>query len=230
MQYSYKHFIRFSMISFLFYVLGLTLPIYLGCSLLNNTFEIMKWGTYSKTGFIIWVWVCLYNLYKPLYEFLTSYIKAKQEEEKSSKSIIYKQTGEETENEKMRTIKFRGFSNCLFQNKWVYGYLSDEDKIRGIDLLDCRVNYKSVGQFTGLYDKNGKEIYEGDILAHDNGDYSLIVYREECMAFCRIDANDVGNTNGYYNLHEEAWRLCLKHAKVVGNQYENPELLNYSEN
>ena len=100
MEYSYKHFIRLSIISFLFYVLGLTLPIYLGCSLLNNTFEIMNWGTYSKIGFIIWVWVCLYNLYKPLYEFLTSYIKAKQEEEKSSKSLIYKQIAEETKNNK----------------------------------------------------------------------------------------------------------------------------------
>lgn len=229
MEYSYKHFIRHSIISFLFYLLCLTFPIYLGCSLLNNTFEIMKWGTYSKIGFIIWVWACLYRLYKPLYEFLTSYIKAKQEEEKSSKSIIYKQTGEETENEKMRTIKFRGFSNCLFQNKWVYGFLSDEDKIRGTDLLDCRVNYKSVGQFTGLYDKNGKEIYEGDILFHDYGDYSLIVYREECMAFCRVDVKDVGNINGYFNLREDAWRLCLQRAKVIGNQYENPELLSYKE-
>ena len=62
MQYSYKYFIRFSIISFLFYVLGLTLPIYLGCSLLNNTFEIMKWGTYSKIGFIIWVSVCCKSL------------------------------------------------------------------------------------------------------------------------------------------------------------------------
>ena len=227
MQYSYKHFIRLSIISFLFYVLGLTLPVYLGCSLLNDTFKIMKWGTYSKIGFIIWVLVCLYNLYKPLYEFLTSYIKAKQEEEKSSKSLIYKQIAEE--NEKMRTIKFRGFSNCLFQDRWVYGYLSDEDKIRGTDLLDCRVNYKSVGQFTGLYDKNGKEIYEGDILLHDYGNYSLIEYREECMAFCRVDANNVGNINGYYNLREDAWRSCLQRARVIGNQYENPELLSYKE-
>ena len=73
-----------------------------------------------------------------------------------------------------------------------------------------------------------REIYEGDILAHDYGDYSLIVYREECMAFCRIDAKNVGNINGYYNLHEEAWRSCLQRAKVIGNQYENPELLNYN--
>lgn len=38
----------------------------------------------------------------------------------------------------------------------------------------------------------------------------------------------VGNINGYYNLHEEAWRSCLQRARVIGNQYENPELLNYN--
>lgn len=130
----------------------------------------------------------------------------------------------------MRTIKFRGFTDCLVQDKWVYGLLSEENKIRKTtNLIDYEVDKASVGQFTGLYDKNGTEIYEGDILAHDYGDYSLIVYREECMAFCRIDAKDVGNINGYYNLHEDAWRSCLQRAKVIGNQYENPELLNYKE-
>ena len=130
----------------------------------------------------------------------------------------------------MRTIKFRGFTDCLVQDKWVYGFLSEENKIRKTtSLIDYEVDKASIGQFTGLYDKNGTEIYEGDILAHDYGDYSLIVYREECMAFCRIDAKDVGNINGYYNLHEEAWRSCLQRAKVIGNQYENPELLNYKE-
>lgn len=130
----------------------------------------------------------------------------------------------------MRTIKFRGFTDCLVQDKWVYGFLSEENKIRKTtSLIDYEVDKASIGQFTGLYDKNGTEIYEGDILAHDYGDYSLIVYREECMAFCRIDAKDVGNINGYYNLHEDAWRSCLQRAKVIGNQYENPELLNYKE-
>ena len=129
----------------------------------------------------------------------------------------------------MRTIKFRGID--LNTNKWLYGYLSwfDESPDNGLFLNGTPVIPESVGQFTGLYDKNGTEIYEGDILAHDYGGYSLIVYREECMAFCRIDAKNVGNINGYYNLHEEAWRSCLQRAKVIGNQYENPELLEYKE-
>jgi len=125
----------------------------------------------------------------------------------------------------MRTIKFRGFSIAL--NDFVYGYLDYYELHDEFAIDDYAVNEDSISQFTGQHDKNGTEIYEGDILAHDYGGYSLIVYREECMAFCRIDAKDVGNINGYYNLHEEAWRSCLQRAKVIGNQYENPELLNY---
>lgn len=129
----------------------------------------------------------------------------------------------------METIKFRGID--MYTNKWIYGYLSWNEPFENSALfINNRIVHKeSVGQFTGQHDKNGTEIYEGDILAHDYGGYSLIVYREECMAFCRIDAKNVGNINGYYNLHEEAWRSCLQRAKVIGNQYENPELLNYKE-
>ena len=126
----------------------------------------------------------------------------------------------------MRTIKFRGFSMAL--NDFVYGYLHYYELHDEFAIDDYSVNEDSISLFTGQHDKNGTEIYEGDILAHDYGGYSLIVYREECMAFCRIDAKNVGNINGYYNLHEEAWRSCLQRAKVIGNQYENPELLNYN--
>jgi putative prophage lp2 protein 26 len=133
----------------------------------------------------------------------------------------------------MRTIKFRGLS--IFKGKgWLYGipswdfthlFPTNEDNLDGFSCFECIP--ETISQFTGQHDKNGTEIYEGDILAHDYGDYSLIVYREECIAFCRIDAKDVGNINGYYNLHEEAWRSCLQRARVIGNQYENPELLDY---
>ena len=126
----------------------------------------------------------------------------------------------------MRTIKFRG---QRFDKEFVYGYVQYFKDTDEYAIDDYAVNKDSISQFTGQHDKNGTEIYEGDILAHDYGGYSLIVYREECMAFCRIDAKDVGNINGYYNLSEEAWRSCLQRAKVIGNQYENPELLNYKE-
>jgi len=61
-------------------------------------------------------------------------------------------------------------------------------------------------QFTGLHDKNGKEIYEGDIVEFNGKNYE-VWYRLGCFFAC----NEVGYENESYG--------------VIGNIYENPELL-----
>lgn len=71
-------------------------------------------------------------------------------------------------------------------------------------------------QFTGMKDKDGKDIYEGDILKYDLGFGPIYwsVYMDTKKGMWRITKENGGNTGGWFNQYE-----------VIGNIYENPELL-----
>lgn len=119
-----------------------------------------------------------------------------------------------------RIIKFRG--RRIANDEWVYGSL-----LRWPD-GDCTIleskdgkNYvwkreiepNTVGQFTGLYDADGKEIYEGDILREgETGKTLQVVY--DAPQFCFKH-----NVYGYCFLNHP------ENFKVIGNIYDNSELL-----
>lgn len=83
---------------------------------------------------------------------------------------------------------------------------------------------ETVGQFTGLLDKNGKEIYEGDIIGCHNPDIKhLIFYNEKQGRFMAALNGDIENYFvGVCGFDDSRWTGS---KKVIGNVYDNPELL-----
>ena len=124
----------------------------------------------------------------------------------------------------MRTIKFRG--KCCHSDAWAYGNLVDygEDEcpeIQGFDVFgegrdvwqEIAVEWDTVGQFIRLHDKNGKEIYEGDVVRHIDRNYSVDFYNG---AFCLVD--DLGV------IHEDVANV-MRSSTIIGNIHDNPDLL-----
>ena len=127
----------------------------------------------------------------------------------------------------MRTIKFRGkcAKDSRYSGEWVYGACVQCEKSNDVliiyainDRCSCsyHVDPDTIGQFTSLYDKNGKEIYEGDILKA--GDSGLLEVRFVRGVFAFL-------WNG--NLDDEFPTGSPTHewAEVIGNIHDNPELL-----
>ncbi len=131
----------------------------------------------------------------------------------------------------MREIKFRGRDE---HGEWHYGAfmgVSFDGVVAPIEYANIyddgmanRVLPDTVGQFTGMCDCDGHEIYEGDVLKNLYGHLG-VSYKQEWAAFvaCGVDKT------GYYHeyLLDEIVNTPVRRSeiKVIGNIHDNPELL-----
>lgn len=124
-----------------------------------------------------------------------------------------------------REIKFRGKS--ISTGKWLYGCLlkNEEGKFAVVkpfkvnmdnECSCCEVEEETIGQFTGLYDRNQKPIYEGDIVQWEEcvADYTFITQKTEVFYS--------ENSASFEPLNE--FNYC--DFEVIGNIHDNKDLLN----
>ena len=129
----------------------------------------------------------------------------------------------------MREILFRG--KRTDNGEWVEGYYSYSPEIDkhmittsdlahpyGTNLGFYKVIPETVGQFTGLHDKNGRKIFEGDIVRYGDTIHRVVFEQRNGTAYFGLVYSSFETLPfGHYQ--------DLKQIKVIGNIYDNPELL-----
>lgn len=141
----------------------------------------------------------------------------------------------------MRSIKFRGkfvYANTDGRLIWIYGSLFQTDTLRNVGkakifktvtydgtIDNNEVILGTIGQFTGIVDRNGVEIYEGDIIQTYDSKGKPILHE---VYYLENEARFATKLIGYENLNEgsltQKWINELG-FEVIGNIFDNRELL-----
>lgn len=113
----------------------------------------------------------------------------------------------------MREIKFRG--KRVDSGEWVYGNYHNKHIIYNGDFI--YILPETVGQYTGLSDKNEVEIYEGDIIQLKNTKYEIYWFDNGDYRLSSFDCR---------NEYDKSKSICFSRVgEIIGNITENPNLL-----
>ena len=135
----------------------------------------------------------------------------------------------------MREILFR--AKRLDNGEWVEGFYCNLggkyhyiltgmlDITKGYpEFVNHQIDPTTGGQFTGMWGKNGKRVFEGDIVSTDlERPYLIVEFRDGCFMF---NCNDKGED--YYDIMLPILKepqTVYKYGEVIGNIHDNPELL-----
>ena len=120
-----------------------------------------------------------------------------------------------------REILFRG--KRMDNGKWEYGFLSwnDSPRKRSYHINNDVVYSETVGQFTGLTDKNGTKIFEGDILNLISPTTNEIKIKNAIVYYSESSFK-INKTIGMYSNHLYGWAYSYN---IIGNVHDNSELL-----
>jgi uncharacterized phage protein (TIGR01671 family) len=123
--------------------------------------------------------------------------------------------------DKENDVEINFLSNITSNHKtyWeVNTKVSDHLHAHMTQYFDSRDNDNVLMQYTGLKDENGKEIYEGDIVFRD-------ILREDEIYVVEYNPSDAGYNPFCVAGEFDDEYILTKHSRVIGNIYENPELL-----
>ena len=125
-----------------------------------------------------------------------------------------------------RTILFRGRTKA---GKWLEGmptfnfeYIFNEEEVDSPD--NYEVEPETVGEFTGLTDKNGVKIFEGDIISPNMKAFRyFVVFENGCFVLYHRNRKDHDGKYFKWGLLSRAFELSDFHLEVVGNIHNNPK-------
>jgi len=120
----------------------------------------------------------------------------------------------------------------ILTGKWVYGVLLDSDGkvyhyIGNLGQIDGRVGERTVGQFTGLFDKQERKVFHGDIIELNTGtsvQHFSISIPDDIL---KIEAENLGLPKDYgkMTIDRDWWKEFKDDITVIGNIWDNADML-----